>query len=132
MGERLGVDVVEWVEEEEPKDILAVGEVVDDEADAGRMEETLVGEDGNGDGDEDDSTDAGACTDEAPASENDVIWEGFAGSHDPSGSLQSTLKELIEELAMHESTGASVALLLQLVSEYMVTVTTDQLAYPGL
>lgn len=85
-------------------------EVAGEEAETGGMEETLVGEDGNEDEDEDDNPDAAARTDEPPVDENEAVCERFADSHCPSGSRQSTLKELAGEPGMQEDNGASMAL----------------------
>ena len=137
----MDVGVVDLVEEDESEVIAAADEVVDEELDAGGMEATLVGDnddDGEGEKEEEkeeeesDNPDAEACTDERLVSWNDAVCEGLGDSHDPSGSWQSTLKELIEDMATHRSKGASVASLLQELSEYTVTITTNQSVYLGL
>lgn len=80
-------DVVAGGLEEEDRSAEYVGvsrdEEADEVADVERLEETWVA----GDGDEDDGTD------EDPASESEAVCVGLDASHEPSGSLQSTLRE---------------------------------------
>lgn len=108
---------VDQAEEEELEETLAVEEVADEDTAIDVIEETLVGERGNEDND--DSPDA-------TASENKAVCDEFADAQDPSGSLQSTLRELYDALATQECKGASVASLLQPLSEYTVTIQANQ------
>lgn len=88
-----------------------------EETETGEMEETLVEKDSNEDKEEDNNSDTVACIDEPPAYKNEAVCERFTDSDDPSGSLHSTLRELMDgSIVMQEDNGASAGLLLQSLS----------------